>query len=137
MGHTAPHAVGGLLTPRPGARVAALLATGCLVAAVTACTGGQGDGTAGRPVGTGDTYEATIRRTSAGVPHVTGDSLGDVAFGQGWASGEDRACDLADQIVKIRGERARWFGAGMTRSVARPSRRSGARAERRRSRSGA
>lgn len=72
MGHTAPHAVRRLLTPRPGARVAALLATGCLVAAVTACTGGQGDGTAGRPVGTGDTYEATIRRTSAGVPHITG-----------------------------------------------------------------
>ena len=83
MGHIAPHAVRRLLTPRPGARVAALLATGCLVAAVTACTGGQGDGTAGRPVGTGDTFEATIRRTSAGVPHITGDSLGDVAFGQG------------------------------------------------------
>lgn len=58
MGHTAPHAVRRLLTPRPGARVAALLATGCLVAAVTACTGGQSDGTAGRPVGTGDVDRA-------------------------------------------------------------------------------
>jgi acyl-homoserine-lactone acylase len=82
-----------------------------------ACTGSDEDGgdgaePAGDVVGSGDTYEATIRRDSAGVPHITGGSLADVTFGQGWASGEDRACDLADQVVKIRGERARWFGPG-------------------------
>ncbi|WP_421122004.1 penicillin acylase family protein [Aquihabitans daechungensis] len=53
-----------------------------------------------------------MRRTTDGVPHITGDTLADAAFGQGYASGEDRTCDLADQVVKIRGERARWFGAG-------------------------
>ena len=57
-------------------------------------------------------YEAVITRTEGGVPHITGDTYADVTFGQGWASGEDRSCDLADQVVKIRGERARWFGPG-------------------------
>jgi acyl-homoserine-lactone acylase len=89
------------------------------VLAAGGCTGSdEGDDDAGgepdqgEVIGSGDTYEATIRRDSAGVPHITGDDLGDVTFGQGWASGEDRACDLADQVVKIRGERARWFGPG-------------------------
>src|ERR671910_1343100 len=85
-----------------------------LIGGSGACSDDDGDDAAprGELVGTGDTYEAVIRRTEGGVPHITGNSMADVAFGQGWASGEDRACDLADQIVKIRGERARWFGPG-------------------------
>lgn len=57
-------------------------------------------------------HEATIRRDAAGVPHITADTIVDVAFGQGWASGEDRTCDLADQVLKVNGERSRWLGAG-------------------------
>jgi len=72
----------------------------------------NGDTPATEVIGSGDTYEATIRRTTDGVPHITGATLADAAFGQGYASGEDRTCDLADQVVKIRGERARWHGAG-------------------------
>jgi acyl-homoserine-lactone acylase len=106
---------------RPGGRaVLGMLAALALAVGAAACTGDDdGDDAAGEDaadaadvVGVGDTYRATIRRTSAGVPHISADSSADLAFGQGWASGEDRACDLADQVVKIRGERARWFGAG-------------------------
>src|SRR5918995_244880 len=84
-----------------------------LIGGSGACSDDDGDDAAprGELVGTGDTYEPTTRRASGGVPHITGDSMADVAFGQGWASGEDRTCDLADQVVKIGGERARWFGA--------------------------
>jgi acyl-homoserine-lactone acylase len=57
-------------------------------------------------------YRAVIRRTSFGVPHILADSLGNVAFGQAWAYAEDRFCDLADQVVKVRSERSRWFGPG-------------------------
>ncbi|MGB3055985.1 MAG: penicillin acylase family protein, partial [Acidimicrobiales bacterium] len=61
----------------------------------------------GELIGSGDRYEATIRRASGGVPHISGDSIADVAFGQGYATGEDHTCDLADQVVKIKGERSK------------------------------
>ena len=98
------------------AAVALVLLTG-----LAACSSDDGDtgsdakdtgAPAGTVIGSGGDYEATIRRTTDGVPHITGATLDDVTFGQGWASGQDRACDLADQIVKIRGERAKWHGAG-------------------------
>jgi acyl-homoserine-lactone acylase len=81
---------------------------------VAACTGEDGDDVEspeGEVIGHGNTYEATIRRVG-GVPHISADSLEDLSFGQGWASAEDRACDLADQVIKVRGERSRWFGPG-------------------------
>ncbi|HEY6416408.1 MAG TPA: penicillin acylase family protein, partial [Acidimicrobiales bacterium] len=98
-----------------GRAVAGIAAFAVAVAACTSGGGGDASGDVeprGDVVGRGDAYEAVIRRTEGGVPHIAGNSMADVAFGQGWASGEDRACDLADQIVKLRGERARWFGAG-------------------------
>jgi acyl-homoserine-lactone acylase len=58
------------------------------------------------------TYAATIRRTSHGIPHITADDLGSVAFGLGYAGAQDFVCSIADQLVKVRGQRARTFGAG-------------------------
>ncbi|MFK0289746.1 penicillin acylase family protein [Streptomyces sp. NPDC090442] len=60
----------------------------------------------------GGGYRAEIYRTSYGIPHIRAADLGSVAFGQGWAYAQDRLCDLADQVVKVRGERARWLGPG-------------------------
>jgi acyl-homoserine-lactone acylase len=57
-------------------------------------------------------YSAVIRRTSYGVPHVSATTLGNATFGQGYAYAQDRYCDLADQIVKVRGERSKWNGPG-------------------------
>jgi acyl-homoserine-lactone acylase len=57
-------------------------------------------------------YAAVIRRTSYGIPHITGSSLANVMFGQGWAYAEDRFCDLDDQVIKVRSQRAKWFGPG-------------------------
>ncbi len=57
-------------------------------------------------------YHATIRRTSHGVAHITAEDLGSAGFGQAYAFAQDHACVLADQIVKVRSERARFFGAG-------------------------
>lgn len=79
--------------------------------------------TTGTDTGTGDTgntgdtgdedlYSATIRRTSHGVAHITADNWGGLAFGQAYAFTEDKGCLLADQIVKVRSERARWLGPG-------------------------
>jgi acyl-homoserine-lactone acylase len=64
------------------------------------------------PPSPGPRFEATIRRTSHGIPHITGKDLGSVAYGQGYAFAQDHACLLADQIIKVRGERARYLGPG-------------------------
>ena len=90
-----------------GAAALLVVAAACFPAGVV---GARESGGAAR--GEAHKYKAVITRTEGGVPHITGDTYADVTFGQGWASGEDRSCDLADQVVKIRGERARWFGPG-------------------------
>jgi acyl-homoserine-lactone acylase len=59
------------------------------------------------------TYQATIRRTTDGVPHITGDDLPSVAYGQGWASAEDHGCSLLDQILKVYGVRSANLGPGV------------------------
>lgn len=57
-------------------------------------------------------YEARIRRTSFGIPHIEAKDLGGLGFGEGYAQAEDHLCTIADQIVRVRGERAKYFGAG-------------------------
>ncbi len=102
--------------PRHARRVGSAVLAALLLTGLVSCTSSNDSGRAGKDdgvvVGSGDRYEATIVRTADGVPHITGKTLADAAFGQGYASGEDRPCDLMDQVLKIRGERARWFGAG-------------------------
>lgn len=58
------------------------------------------------------TYTATIRRTTDGVPHITGANPESAFYGQGYASGQDYACTLADQILKVKGQRAELEGPG-------------------------
>jgi acyl-homoserine-lactone acylase len=87
-----------------------LLATLSLAAA-TAC--GEDEPT---PPGAGPTppptYEATIRRTAHGIPHIRAKDMGGLGYGQGYAFAKDHVCILADQILKVRGERARYLGPG-------------------------
>ena len=90
--------------------VTALAAAALLSTAVVALTAGPA-AAAGDAVAAGG-YAAVIKRTSYGVPHISASNMGSVAFGQAWAYAEDRFCDLADQVVKVRGERSRWFGPG-------------------------
>jgi acyl-homoserine-lactone acylase len=57
-------------------------------------------------------YHVTVRRTSYGIPHIKADTLGSLGFGLGYSGAEDFICTLADQIIKVRSERARIFGPG-------------------------
>jgi acyl-homoserine-lactone acylase len=59
-----------------------------------------------------DRYEATIRRTAYGIPHITARDSGSLGFGEGYAFAQDHLCSLADAIVAARGERAKFFGPG-------------------------
>lgn len=58
-------------------------------------------------------YQATIRRTSYGIPHVVARDLGGLGFGQGYAFARMHACSFSDQLMRIHGEQARYFGAGV------------------------
>lgn len=55
---------------------------------------------------------ATIRRTAYGIPHITALDYRGLGAGIGYAQAEDAVCALADQILKVRGERARYLGRG-------------------------
>ncbi|MFN0088375.1 MAG: penicillin acylase family protein, partial [Blastocatellia bacterium] len=57
-------------------------------------------------------YEAEIRRTSHGIPHITAKDPGSLGYGEGYAFAQDHLCSLADQVIRARGERARFFGSG-------------------------
>src|SRR5487761_2079785 len=57
-------------------------------------------------------YDAHIRRTTYGIPHIEAKDFGGLGFGEGYAQAEDHLCSIADQVVKARGERAKYFGAG-------------------------
>ncbi|WP_426574865.1 penicillin acylase family protein [Aquihabitans sp. McL0605] len=57
-------------------------------------------------------YEADIRWTTHGVAHIRAGDWGSLGYGQGFACARDHLPTLADQIVKVRSERARFHGAG-------------------------
>lgn len=57
-------------------------------------------------------YRAEIRWTENEVPHILAQDLGSAFFGQGYAFASLGACVLADQVVKVRSQRARHFGPG-------------------------
>lgn len=79
-----------------GAMPLALLA----LAALAACNGGGSDGG----------YQAEIRRTSMGVPHILAQDWGGAGFGNGYAQAEDNLCTMADAFLTYRGERSKYFG---------------------------
>ena len=89
---------------------------------LTACGGSDNDSKAPEPVITpqpkaeliafapDNKVEASIKWTTYGVPHITGNNLESIGFGSGYAYAKDNACIMADQIIKIRSERAKFFG---------------------------
>ncbi len=54
---------------------------------------------------------ADIRWTAYGVPHIQADDELGLGYGIGYAYARDNACLLAQEVVTVRGERARFLGA--------------------------
>ena len=95
-----------------------------------ACSGGEpaptssddgGDGADGTAEESGDPgpdpydvvvgpYDAQVRWTSWGIPHIVADDWGSMGFGVARAQAAHHGCAIADQIVMARAERARYFG---------------------------
>ena len=61
--------------------------------------------------------QADIRWTSHGIPHISAQDERGLGYGIGYAYARDNACLLADEIVTVRGERSRYFGAEGESSV--------------------
>jgi len=57
-------------------------------------------------------FRATLHWTSHGVPHVVATDVGGLGLGQGYAQARAHLCEIADSVVRVRGERARYLGRG-------------------------
>ncbi len=55
-------------------------------------------------------FDATIQRTSYGVPHISAPNLAGAAYGLAYAYAQDNLCLLADQILTNAGERSAHLG---------------------------
>ncbi|MEV1021339.1 penicillin acylase family protein [Streptomyces sp. NPDC050264] len=53
---------------------------------------------------------AQISRTAYGIPHILARDFDGLGYGYGHAFAQDNVCELADQVVTLRGERSRYFG---------------------------
>src|SRR3954462_11421731 len=59
-------------------------------------------------------YDATVKYTQYGVPHITGKTFGDLGYGYGYAFAKDNICTMADQYVTVRAQRSKFFGTDGT-----------------------
>lgn len=57
------------------------------------------------------TFEASIDRTSLGIPHIQAADESGLGYGIGYAYAQDNICLLADEVLTVRGERAKFLGA--------------------------
>lgn len=58
----------------------------------------------------GERFEASITRTTYGIPHITARDWRGVGYGVAYAYAEDNLCLLAEEIATVGGERSRHFG---------------------------
>lgn len=56
------------------------------------------------------TYEALVRRTEGGVPHIKAADFASLGFGTGYAMAQDNICILADQFLTFSAERSHFHG---------------------------
>lgn len=56
------------------------------------------------------TYQATVTRTTMGIPHIRANDLGSVGYGYGYAFAEDNLCEFLRDRVTVRGQRSLFFG---------------------------
>ncbi|WP_327352402.1 penicillin acylase family protein [Streptomyces sp. NBC_01304] len=97
------------------------MALGLTAAAAVVWPGPSSASDAAEPDAAGATvseqsYTAQIRRTEYGVPHILAKSYDGLGYGYGYAYAQDNACELADQILTLRGERSRYLGEGSPES---------------------
>jgi len=93
------------------AAIALTTATMALQPAYSSSSSSAATGTGGESVAEGG-RTAHISRTEYGIPHIRARNFDGLGYGYGYAFAQDNVCELADQVVTLRGERSRFFGAG-------------------------
>jgi acyl-homoserine-lactone acylase len=78
-------------------RLFAALAAAALAAALAPA----GTAAKGAPV--------TVKRTTGGIPNITAKNYFGAGYGYGFAFAEDNICEMADDYVTVRADRARYF----------------------------
>jgi acyl-homoserine-lactone acylase len=82
----------------------AIVAAGLCV--VTAASAGAG-AAAAQP---GQGFDAIVRTTSHGIPHIKADDFGGVGFGFGYFFAKDNICEAAEIYLTTAADRSRFFG---------------------------
>lgn len=57
-------------------------------------------------------YEADIRYTGSGVPHITANDYGSLGYGVGYDQARNNLCTLSEQLIKLKSQKSRYFGPG-------------------------
>jgi len=78
----------------------AVLAAGCAALALTPVAEAEAKGR----------FEASITRTTFGIPHIAADTWQGVGYGVAYAYAQDNLCLLAEEFATVAGERSRHFG---------------------------
>ena len=61
--------------------------------------------------------QVTISYTAHGVPHIQARSYRALGYGVGYAQASENLCTLAEQLIKLKGEKSRYFGAGADQKI--------------------
>jgi acyl-homoserine-lactone acylase len=88
--------------PKSSRQFLSLLALGCLAAA--------GSASAQSSAADDLSQQVEILRTAYGVPHIQAQNLKAAGYGLGWVMIEDYGPRIATNLLRARGEMARWFG---------------------------
>lgn len=78
----------------------AVLAAGCAALALTPVDEAEAK----------SRYEASITRTTYGIPHIAADTWQGVGYGVAYAYAEDNLCLLAEEFATVAGTRSQHFG---------------------------
>ncbi len=92
------------------AAVAAIVVAGLTAACGSSTTPGVTPDGGDSPGGNSGKYDALVTRTKFGIPHIKADDYGSLGYGLGYAFAEDNLCVMQEDLVTIRGERAKHFG---------------------------
>lgn len=90
---------------KPGGRLKPIVIAGAVCALLAGCGGDSSD-----PVKP-SAFQAEIRRTTGGIPHVKGDDYASVGFGMGYVWAEDHGCAMSGRWLTVGAEVAKRFGA--------------------------